>query len=114
MTKWFKLMDLGARLGCHQMPDRSFFFRGYQFPVCARCTGVILGQTIAVVMLLCAIRIRFILSAILLLIMGIDWGLQFFKILMSNNVRRLITGILGGFGLTYIYYHVIVFLIGLF
>ncbi|MGG7175281.1 DUF2085 domain-containing protein [Clostridium neonatale] len=25
--------------GCHQLPDRSFFIRSYQFPICARCTG---------------------------------------------------------------------------
>ena len=24
---------------CHRKPERSFFFRGHQFPVCARCTG---------------------------------------------------------------------------
>lgn len=25
---------------CHQLPDRSFFLDGRQFPVCARCTGL--------------------------------------------------------------------------
>ena len=25
---------------CHQRPERSFFFDGFQFPVCARCTGL--------------------------------------------------------------------------
>ena len=28
-----------TKLICHRMPERSFFIRGYQFPVCARCTG---------------------------------------------------------------------------
>jgi uncharacterized membrane protein len=27
-------------LVCHQRPDRSFFWDGHQFPVCARCTGL--------------------------------------------------------------------------
>jgi uncharacterized membrane protein len=25
---------------CHQKPERSFFWEGQQFPVCARCTGL--------------------------------------------------------------------------
>jgi uncharacterized membrane protein len=25
---------------CHQIPERSFFWGAYQFPVCARCTGL--------------------------------------------------------------------------
>ena len=29
-----------ASLICHQRPERSFFWEGHQFPVCARCTGL--------------------------------------------------------------------------
>ena len=39
--KWIKLMEIGSYLGCHQMPERSFFINGYQMPICARCVGVI-------------------------------------------------------------------------
>ena len=28
---------------CHQLADRSFFWGGTQFPVCARCTGLYLS-----------------------------------------------------------------------
>lgn len=45
-----KLMVFGQNMGCHQMPERSFFIRGKQFPVCARCTGVFLGNIAAYVM----------------------------------------------------------------
>ena len=24
---WFKLMNYGEKLGCHQMPERSFFYQ---------------------------------------------------------------------------------------
>jgi uncharacterized membrane protein len=30
---------IGARI-CHQLPDRSFFTNGVQWPVCARCAGL--------------------------------------------------------------------------
>ena len=102
---WFKLMTFGSKMGCHQMPDRSFFFRGYQFPVCARCTGVILGEFATVIMLCCSVKFSLLLSIALLIPMGIDWGLQFLKILPSSNIRRLLSGALGGIGLTYLYYY---------
>jgi uncharacterized membrane protein len=31
---------------CHQRPDRSFFWDGHQFPVCARCTGIYLSTAL--------------------------------------------------------------------
>jgi uncharacterized membrane protein len=34
---------------CHQIPERSFFIAEHQFAVCARCTGIYLGFTIATV-----------------------------------------------------------------
>ena len=104
---WLKLMRIGEKLGCHQIAERSFFIKGYQFPVCARCTGVILGELLAVILILCSIKMNAIISIVLLIPMGIDWGLQYLKILKSDNIRRLITGTLGGVGLTYIYYHVL-------
>ncbi|MEP6819700.1 MAG: DUF2085 domain-containing protein [bacterium] len=32
---------------CHQIPERSFFIFGHQFAVCARCTGLYAGFTVA-------------------------------------------------------------------
>lgn len=31
---------------CHQRPERSFFWDGHPFPVCARCTGLYLSGAI--------------------------------------------------------------------
>lgn len=110
---WIKCMEFGSRLGCHQMEERSFSFKGYQFPVCARCTGVILGEIIAVILMLFKVKINTYLCIAMLLIMGLDWFIQFLKIKESNNIRRLITGTIAGVGLTYIYYYIFKFLINL-
>ena len=108
--KWISFMEYGHRLGCHQMPERSFFIYGYQLPVCARCTGVILGEIVAIVLLLLNIKINIVICFVLLTTMGIDWFIQYIKILQSTNFRRLITGTLGGVGLTYFYYYFILYL----
>src|SRR5882724_6304522 len=34
---------------CHQLPERSFFIAGHQFAVCARCTGLYVGFTLATI-----------------------------------------------------------------
>lgn len=110
---WIKLMEFGHRLGCHQMEERSFHFKEYQFPVCARCTGVLIGEIITIVLLILGIKINLLISTALLLIMGFDWFIQYIKLLPSTNIRRLITGTFGGIGLTYIYYYAIVFTLSL-
>lgn len=33
---------------CHQKPERSFFWAGQQFPVCARCTGLYVSAAVGV------------------------------------------------------------------
>lgn len=108
--KWISFMEYGHRLGCHQMPERSFFISGYQFPVCARCTGVIIGEIVAIILILLKLKITISVSIGLLSIMGIDWFIQYIKILQSSNFRRLITGFLGGIGLTYFYYYLILYI----
>jgi len=97
VEKWVKIMRIGQLLSCHQMPERSFFWRGYQFPVCARCLGVIIGHLLAIIIVL-FIRVPIVLGIVFCMIMFTDWFLQYIKVLESTNYRRLITGILGGMG----------------
>ena len=100
------IYELGAYSGCHRMPERSFFYQGRQFPVCARCTGVCCGQLCA--LLFCVFyKIPVKVSVTCLAIMGIDWGLQECGVKSSTNRRRFLTGILGGFGLFSLYLTVI-------
>lgn len=90
-------MEFGHRLGCHQMPQRSFFYHGYQFPVCARCTGVIIASVIATIVFF-LFPIKIWLAFVMSFIMFMDWYIQYLNIKQSNNIRRLITGLIGGYG----------------
>lgn len=93
-------MVLGRATGCHQLPERSFFFKGKQFPVCARCTGVFLGEFSAL------LSIRWFHPPLWIIplfcaIMLADWGIQALRWKESTNTRRLITGLLCGYALLY-------------
>ena len=94
---WEKFMLLGARLGCHQMPKRSFFVCGYQFPLCARCTGLILGYIIAMAAWR-YIHISNICSILVCLPLIVDGLTQYIHLRESNQVLRLITGLMCGVG----------------
>lgn len=90
-------MSLGKCTGCHQRADRSFLIHGKQFPVCARCSGVFLGQLISL------FTFRFYRLPLTTLIsfcfiMLLDWLIQFWGIRESRNWRRLLTGTLCGYG----------------
>lgn len=97
---WIRWMELGEKTGCHQRPDRSFYIKGYQMPICARCSGVFLGYLFAIPC--CCLKGWRFWKQIALLgceSMLIDWTIQAGKIKESTNKRRLITGLLGGFGI---------------
>lgn len=94
---WLKWMAWGKRLGCHQMPERSFFIKGYQFPVCARCTGVLISS-IAACMVFFLYPLGWQWCAALSFVMFFDWFIQWTGIRESTNIRRLVTGMVGGYG----------------
>ena len=87
---------------CHQIPDRSFFLAGHQFAVCARCTGLYAGFTVAT---LCYPLLRslrrtdtpprkwlFIAAAPL----GLDFALGYFGVWENTHLSRFVTGALLG------------------
>ncbi len=97
-----RLMAIGKYSGCHQMPTRSLRIKGYQFPVCARCTGVLLGNITAyAVFLIYTLPLQFCIMGCA--VMFIDWLVQYHGIRDSTNIRRLLTGIIGGYALTTLY-----------
>lgn len=100
-----------AGSGCHRIPERSFFYRGTQFPVCARCTGVFLGHhsfaAFYVALILLGHELKpgagsLLVAALLMAPMAADWALQEYGGIGSTNFRRLVTGVLCGVSLAYI------------
>lgn len=81
---------------CHRIPERSFFIKGYQFPVCARCTGILIGYIIGIIYIIFCNKLGYILELILMLPILIDGIGQYRGYFVSTNIRRLITGILAG------------------
>lgn len=103
---------LGKQSGCHQIPERSFFYKGKQFPVCARCSGGFCGYLSGTILYL-YVRMPLWLCLLLCFLMFLDWYVQFLKLLPSNNIRRFITGLLCGCGLMQINLTVIIWVIQL-
>ena len=93
---WAFFMRLGNRCGCHQREDRSFKIKGWQFPICSRCTGILVGQLFGILIYIFQFRIPIYISGIFLLIMFLDWYIQYKNIRESTNIRRFITGTLAG------------------
>jgi uncharacterized membrane protein len=85
-------------VACHRRPDRSFFFRGRQFPVCARCTGILVGYLTYPLFLLELVALPAWLGILLNLPAGIDGVTQAWGRRCSTNPLRLATGLLSGLG----------------
>jgi uncharacterized membrane protein len=81
---------------CHRRSDRSFFFRGKQFPLCSRCTGILSGFFIGVVCTVLSVHYNFLSGIILVSPLVVDGTGQAVCLWNSTNLRRVITGILGG------------------
>lgn len=105
------LMRIGHLTGCHQLPERSFYIKGYQFPLCARCTGIVIGEW-AAIPLWFIFPVGFIPACIMGVPLVIDGGLQYLYISPSTNLRRVITGFLAGWGLMTIYIRLFLLVVG--
>ena len=77
------------------MPERSFFVLGYQFPLCARCTGIALGYLTGIFISVFVDVPFYCLLGVVPLIL--DGGIQKLTDYESTNGRRVLTGILYGF-----------------
>lgn len=97
MKKWvYKWLPIV--FGCHCIDSRSFHYKGQRFPVCARCTGELLGIVLA---LLTFAVWHPPLAALLVMMLPLilDGGIQMLTSYESGNIRRLLTGGLFGYAL---------------
>ena len=83
---------------CHRLPERSFFWRGKQLPVCARCTGIHMGYLSFPLFLfsICTLNIWWTIAFILPTY--IDGLTQALFNRESNNILRVTSGIVAGIG----------------
>ncbi|VYT68939.1 DUF2085 domain-containing protein [Clostridium tertium] len=95
---WLYSMKIFSK-SCHQKSDRSFFFYNYQFPICARCTGLLIGYIVGIISLFFNYRISIVLSLLFMIIMFLDWFTQYINFYSSTNTRRFLTGFICAFGI---------------
>ena len=100
-------------ISCHKDPNRSFFWKGKQFPVCARCTGIHIGYMSLFLFLFQLIYINFFLSILMILPTIIDGLTQAYFKRESTNIFRVISGFIAGLGVMSLT-HIIGFKIGYF
>ena len=96
--KWLPIV-----FGCHCRPERSFFYHGKQFPLCARCTGELVGILIAAGSWWLW-QPTAVLALVLLVPLVVDGLVQLCTAYESRNYRRLWTGLLFGYGLAALFF----------
>ena len=93
LYKWLPVI-----FGCHCRPERSFSFRGKPFPICARCTGELVGMVLGLVVCWFYLPPTWV-PCVLLLPMILDGFWQLLTHRESTNPRRFATGSLFGYAL---------------
>ena len=89
--KWLPII-----CGCHCRADRSFYFKGHQFPVCARCTGILTGWLTGIAACF-FIRVSLCWLVVMMLPLIIDGTVQRLTRYESGNLRRFVTGSFFGY-----------------
>ncbi|MEH7011676.1 DUF2085 domain-containing protein [Neobacillus niacini] len=93
-----KLKWLINLVPCHRMKSRSLTIKGYTLPLCARCTGILLGYLFFPILIVVNLNLSLWLGILLNIPMVLDGWTQKKKLRKSNNPLRLSTGIISGFG----------------
>jgi len=85
--------------GCHGITERCFVINGKPMKICARCFGSTIGHVVSIIVLVLGKLPPWYISCILIVPVAIDGLIQNYLKIMSNNIRRFLTGLLGGFGI---------------
>jgi uncharacterized membrane protein len=85
---------------CHRRPDRSFHLRGRPLPLCARCTGILVGYAAGPLLFMGGLQLGLAALVGWCLPLVIDGTGQLQGRWESTNVRRLITGLAFGAAVT--------------
>ena len=90
----FDKLYIALFFGCHQKVSRSIKLFNKPFVLCARCTGLMVGMFLTVFISYIDFNYAWLLLGIIPLI--VDGLIQAKTKYNSNNVKRFITGLLGG------------------
>ena len=74
--------------GCHARSDRSFYWNGKPFPICARCTGELAGMIAGIPLILLWGDMKLRLMILFMLPMTADGFLHPMKAKMAGGLQR--------------------------
>ena len=103
INKWLPII-----FGCHCRSDRSIYIKGKKLPICARCTGELIGIIVSII-LFRFIKTSLLFDLIIMMPLVLDGFIQLKTSYESNNTKRMITGILFGYGLSNLFIKSVVF-----
>ena len=83
---------------CHRLPHRSFFWKGKQFPLCARCTGIHLGYFSMPLFLFNLLEVPIYIAILIVVPTYLDGIRQHLTKRESTNIVRVVTGFIAGVG----------------
>jgi len=80
---------------CHQIPERSFYVLGVQFPICARCTGIYSGVIFGIIVKTKLVRMKY-LELFLLILSALALNTLSYINFFDVNILRYLFGFIFG------------------
>lgn len=97
LSALYRVIMFIGHVVCHQLPERSPHVFGLQFPLCWRCTGIVIGTVLFLGYLFYNRKLfSFRLSLALAVLMPLDVFSAMAGLRPGVNALRFITGILWG------------------
>ncbi len=90
----YRAQQVGKKPLCNLRKERALHLGILVFPLCYRCTGLVIGGVFAYF-----VNTNIIISFFLFIPMLIDSSFQYFTDYKSNNFKRMASGLMFGLGL---------------